>query len=468
MLLTWHGATSRDPTEGFDAAAHVAYADVLREGRIPVEAETYEYASPPGYHWLADVVDRLAGRLALESAAASGIAQLAWLLLAVAGAGLTAARSRAVAAGGALLVLAAAGAAATEALARAAEVEWASGHVVNVIATGALLVVAFFLARHVWPRSVALPLAVVAATGALPIVFRLGSMFHPEALFAALGAAAILVFVRAERLGWPLREAVLLGALLGGAALVRQTALVLVAGLGAVALARRTRPALRFALVTAAALLVAAGPWWGYALDRYGNPIQSNLEREGYMLERQPRSFYVSAPVRDLVVHPYRPAFENELLPKFHADLWSDWFGGQQNWVEPTRAERVLASSQSVLGLAVSIGAPVALVLLGWPGARALARGRPVAGAPFAWATALVLASLTWVAFVVTLVRFPQAEGDPIKSSYMLFLAPVWALVAVRGGHALWERGGLWRVAVAAWTLLYACSYAGFLATSWR
>jgi hypothetical protein len=259
-------------------------------------------------------------------------------------------------------------------------------------------------------------------------------MFHPEALFAALGAAAILVFLRAERLGWPLREAVLLGALLGGAALVRQTALVLVAGLGAAALARRTRPALRFALVTAAALLVAAGPWWGYALDRYGNPIQSNLEREGYMLERQPRSFYVSAPVRDLVVHPYRPAFENELLPKFHADLWSDWFGGQQNRVEPTRADRVLASSQSVLGLAVSIGAPVALVLLGWPGARAL----------------------------------PQAEGDPIKSSYMLFLAPVWALVAVRGGQALWERGGPWRVAVGAWTLLYACSYAGFLAMSWR
>lgn len=48
----------------------------------------------------------------------------------------------------------------------------------------------------------------------------------------------------------------------------------------------------------------------------YGNPIQSNLEREGYLLsEGQPRSFYVSLPVPELVTHPYRPAFQNELLP---------------------------------------------------------------------------------------------------------------------------------------------------------
>ena len=80
------------------------------------------------------------------------------------------------------------------------------------------------------------------------------------------------------------------------------------------------------------AVLVVAGPWWGYQTSRFGNPIESNLDRPGYMIDRQPRSFFVSLPLPEIITHPYRESFKNELLPKFHAELWSDWFGADHVW----------------------------------------------------------------------------------------------------------------------------------------
>ena len=302
----------------------------------------------------------------------------------------------------------------------------------------------------------------------MPVLFRMGAMFHPESLFAALALAAVLVAVRAARREWPLQHAVALGLLLGLGALTRQTTGIVVVSLAvAVAVAARRR-ALVFGAVVAGVLLLVAGPWWLHQYDRYGNPIQSNLEREGYLLtEGQPRSFYVSVPVRDLVVHPFRPAFENELLPMIHADVWGDWFGGQHDyWQDPGRAERFFVSTQSVLGLPASVLAVGALFAFGVPALRRLLRGAP-RRPDFIFATALLLVALSWIAFVVTLVRHPQAEGDPIKASYMLYLVPLFALVLVRAASTLWRRRRLWRIAVGAWVALYAASFVGYLLTSW-
>jgi hypothetical protein len=68
---------------------------------------------------------------------------------------------------------------------------------------------------------------------------------------------------------------------------------------------------------------------------------------------------------------------------------------------------------------------------------------------------------------VVTLVRHPQAGGDPIKASYMLYLVPLFALVLVRAASTLWRRRRLWRIAVGAWVALYTASLVGYLLTSW-
>lgn len=379
-----YGAARLDPAEGYDGAAFLEYARILAdEDRLPAEAETYEFATAPGYPWLAGVLHGVTG-------------------------------------------------------------SWKAGQAVSAIAAACLVLVAWLLARELWPGRRGRWAAAAGLTAGLPIVIRLGTMFHPEPLFAVLAAVAVLCVVRAERTGWRWPLGAAAGASVGAAALVRPTAAAVALGLAlGVAWSGRTG-ALRFGAAALAALALVAGPWWGYQTARFGNPLESNLDR--YILEGgQPREFYVSAPLRDVVVHPYRPAFAGQLWPQFHADLWSDWFGGQHEyWSQPpSSTTRAFLSSQSVLGLAFSAVALAGLWFL------------------WRWPTLLAVAGVTWVAFVIQLVRFPQEGGDPIKSSYMLYLAPVFALTAVEASARLP------RALVLAWAALYAVSYAGFLATSW-
>ena len=382
--VSLYGAAQLDPAAGYDGAAFLEYARVVAdEGRLPTEAETYEYAMPPGYPWLAGALHAVTG-------------------------------------------------------------SWKAGQALSALVAAGLVLVAWLLARELWPGRPVRWAAAAALTAGLPIVVRLGTMFHPEALFALLAAVAVLLLVRAERRGWSWQLGAATGVALGAGALVRPTAAAVAVALAIGLALRGRREALGFGAAALAALALVAGPWWGYQTARFGNPLESNLDR--YILEGgQPREFYVSAPLEDLVVHPYRPAFAGELWPQFHADLWSDWFGGQHGyWQEPPGdATRVFLSVQSVLGLAFSAAALAGLWFLR------------------RWPALLAVVAVTWVGFVVQLVRFPQEGGDPIKSSYMLYLAPVFAVAAVEAGRRLP------RPLVLAWGALYALSYAGFVATSW-
>ena len=115
----------------------------------------------------------------------------------------------------------------------------------------------------------------------------------------------------------------------------------------------------------------------------------------------------------------------------------------------------MLASSQSLLGLGGDALVIAGFVLL-W-----LRRRRD----PLVLSLTL-LSVIAWVAFVATLIRFPQTSGDPIKSSYLLFLAPVAAISGVAAGERLWhDRRG--RVVLAAWSLLYVVSFVGVLVTTY-
>lgn len=382
--VSLYGAARLDPAAGYDGAAWLAYARILEdEGRLPAEAETYEYAMPPGYPWLASALHRATG-------------------------------------------------------------SWKAGQAVSALAAAGLVLLAWLLARELWPGRPARWAATAALTAGVPIVIRLGTMFHPEALFAFLALLSVFLVVRGERTGWRLPLGAAAGAALGAAALVRPTAAAVAVALAAALMICGRRAALGFGVAGLSALVLIAGPWWGYQTARFGNPLESNLDR--YILEGgQPRAFYVSAPLEDVVVHPYRPAFAGQLWPQFHADLWSDWFGAQHGyWHEPPGpATRSFLSAQSVLGLLLSAVAVTGLWFL---------RRRPVL---------LGAVAVTWIAFLVQLVRFPQEGGDPIKSSYMLYLVPVFAVAAVETGRRLP------RPLVVGWGILYAVSYAGFLATSW-
>jgi hypothetical protein len=466
-VVGWWGALALGPAAGPDAPEHIRFAQYYdATGRLPPKDQNYEYASPPAFAVGAVYLQRAARFLSLPDGAPlpflpAPLARLG-LLAVLAAAGAILASRRASPSARAAAAAAAAAAVALSvvaALAHARAVPWSSGQLISLASAGGLVVLTWAIARRLFTGP-ALPLAASAFVAALPIVLREAVVFHPELLFAVLVAGATLVLVRAVAAGFPTTSAVALGALVGGAALTRQTAAVVAIALGGAALLLGRRDAVRFVAVSAVSLALVGGPWWIYQASRYGNPIQSNLDRPGYMLPNgQPATFYASLPLRDLVLHPYRGRFPNELLPKFHADLWSDWYGVDRGfWKHPTRADRIFASTQSVLGLGGDALVLAGLAIVGVP---ALVR-RQASVAPLT-----MLFVLAWLGFVVTLARFPQAGGDPIKSSYLMFVAPAAGVFAVAGGSRLWRRGHALRLVLLAWAGLYAVSYAAVLATTY-
>jgi hypothetical protein len=212
-------------------------------------------------------------------------------------------------------------------------------------------------------------------------------------------------------------------------------------------------------------MVVVAGPWWLHQIRVYGNPVQSNLDRPGYMLDHQPRSFYVSLPT-ELVTRPHYYHFENKLLPRFHASLWSDWHGDYHRyWQSPKPHAKTLASIQSVLGFGGDALVLGGLAVLGFPAlVRAGRRTAHETDSALAILTALFVVS--WTAYVVTLIRFPQKGGDPIKPHYLLFLGPVSVVLALAAGLGLARRGGWRRGLLLAWLAVYAVSWSLTLATA--
>ena len=471
--VSWHGMQEFGPTRGYDGSAFIAFAQALEQtGRLPRAADTYEWANPPVYYLGAVYLQRAArwaaaGHGALLPGTPSAPRKILWVLLVTAAvAAFASGQRRSLRLGGLVLGALAAGWAIADVVALSANEEWRSGQVIALFWACVLLVAAGLLAREAWPGSQTMIAVTVVATAAIPSVIRMAVMFHPETQFAALAVVSIWLVTRGWSKGWPPELGIALGVMLGLAALTRQTAAVLVIGTVAAALTIGGRRAGRFTAFALVSLGVVAGPWWVYQTIRTGNPLLSYLDRPGYMLDHQPLSFFVSFPIRDLILHPYREAFSNELLPRFHADIWSDWTGGIHDfWAEPSAQMRVNASTQSVLGLFFDV---VSVSGLAFFGARGIRRAR--AGAANAvdavLGTALIVSVITWLAFVTTLVRFPQIEGDPIKSTYVLFLAPLFALGAVAAGRSLWGRSPAWRAALCTWVALYGASFAIHLATA--
>ena len=469
-VLGWRSLSSMDSEDGFDGKAYVAYVSAMeRTGRLPSQADTYEYALPPAFPLMAlygqQVADALPGARLVPGAPGTS-RRILWLAVALAAVALAAAGGRARRVGIGVAVFAALWAG-SDAVSFLASNEWSAGQLVTLAFGLGFLGLTWALAREVWPASRWAPALSVVACAALPPVLRQAGMFHPDGPFAFFAVLALLLLIRGRRLGWPMSQGLWVGAALGAAALTRQSAPVVIAALAGAALVDWRRRPWRFMMVAAGALILVVGPWWVYQTIRFGNPIQSFLERPELMLDRQPASFWLSFPLHDLITHPYRPAFTNELLPMFHAELWSDWFGIQHEaWRSPTPGERFFASTQSVLGLGWDMLALGGLLGFGAPALRRVVRGVVGRASDYAAAAGLLLAGTTWLAFVVTLVRFPQGDGDPIKANYMLFLAPIFAIAAVAAARKAWRRGVLWRVALALWAVAYGVSYAGAIATA--
>jgi len=307
----------------------------------------------------------------------------------------------------------------------------------------------------------------IAAFGAalLPPIFATTLYFHPDPPFALLAVVATALVLRALRTGLTVRIGLLTGIVLGASALARQSwpAVAIPLAIAVVLVARRG--ALRYVLATSGAMAVTAGWWWYQQWERFGNPIQGNLNRPQYLLDHEPFSFFISFPIK-LITKPHGPAFSNALLPRFHAYLWSDWGGNYHHWGQTKAWATTLATTQSVLGFGGDALVLVGVVAFGLTAVRRVATRSPLRSNDAALTVLTSLFLLSWGAFVEQLVRYPWRDGDTIKVHYLLYLAPVSVVFAIASGAALVRRGGWRRALLLCWLALYTVSWALTLVTA--
>ncbi len=467
-VLGWQGVTTVGLNRASDSGEHIFYTEYLyKTGSLPGEARNYEYATPILFHVTAIAVEYLSHRAPSHwlELPWNWVTRALWLALIAGGAAaMTARRARVRLAGAAGLVLAGIWGL-DEAVSLDKTQEWSGGQLIALAAGTGLVLVTGLIAREVWPDRPRRSLAAAAFVAAYPVVYRMSILFHPEMPLAFLCALSYLLFLRAARLGWPRRLGWALGATCGAAALTRQTAIVVIVCLGVGAAVLGGRRALGFLARAAVLVVLIAGPWWIYAYRTWHNPLQSNLEpHTAVMLNHQPLSFYASFPIESLVVHPYRDAFANELLPKLHAELWSDWFGVVHPWLgTPSRLDRVTASTQSVLGFFGDMLAIGGLAALAVPAALRVLRRRSRSPDDVGLGLLAVVTLAAFSSFVVMLIRFPQQYGDPIKSSYLLFTAPAWAIFSIAAWAKIRKRRRGLSAVLTVVAALYIVSYAADL-----
>jgi hypothetical protein len=342
---------------GYDVRQHQEYADLLiHHGEIPGAGTRSEYYTPPGFYALAGIAT-VAGEH-VHSGDPHKLGQvLNWLVL---------------------------------------------------LATAAVL---WALARELFPGRPWIQLGALAYFCFLPVVLRVGAMFHPEPLSMLLTAVALLLAARMlKRRDYRWQLAVATGVALGLGQLVRAFSLwTFAAVVIAFAVARAWRPLVVVVLATA----VVTSPWYIRQATKYGNPVFDRPTQHEAVWERRPADFYVGLGLPAVFTEPIRPHFVNEAIPTTYSEVWGDYFGV---W----RGSR---ERQSFLGLL-----PTLLAVAGW--LVLLARSLR---APPRLAVAL-LPGLGLLGYLYFTVSYPTADGDVLKASYMLTTAPAWALAF---GYAL-------------------------------
>lgn len=471
-VVGWSAIEQWGNAGGDDAAAYRDYVQWLdKQHRLPRRDQNYEFAVPMGVPYVGMLAQRGFGTPHYDNphsppfqAMPKNVRRLVWLaLVALGGLALTRSWSVKLMGGGALLAAAAWAGAYVNAAAN--NEVWLPLVLVSFVAGVALVPATAWLAHELWPdRRAAPPLAAAGAT-MLPPIFATTLYFHPDPPFALLAVIATALVIRAARTGFTVRAGLLTGVVLGASALARQSWPAVAVSLAIAAVLIGRRGAIRYLGAAGAAMFVSAGWWWYQQWERYGNPIQGNLGRPEYLLAREPFSFFVSFPTQ-LITRPYVPAFENELLPRFHAYLWSDWGGNYHHWGNTKPWAATLATVQSVLGFGGDALVLGGVALIGIPAVRRVLSHTAIRERDRALTVLTTLFVLSWGAFVEQLVRFPWRDGATIKVHYLLFLAPVSVVFAIASGTALVRRGGGRRWAFLAWLAAYGVSWTLTVATA--
>jgi hypothetical protein len=336
---------------GYDVRQHREYADLLiHHGEIPGAGTQSEYYTPPGFYALAGIATVIGEHV--HSGDPHKLGQvLNWLVL---------------------------------------------------LATAGVL---WLLARELLPGRRWAQLSALAFFCFLPVVLRVGAMFHPEPLSMLLTAVALLFAARMlGRRDYRWQLAVATGLALGLGQLVRAFSLWTFA---AVVLAFLAARAWRPLAVVVIATAVVASPWYIRQAIKYGDPVFDRPTKHEAIWERRPARFYVGLGLPEVFTDPIRPHFVNEAIPTTYSDVWGDYFDVWKGSRE----------QQSFLGLL-----PTLVAIAGW--IVFLLRSRRVpARLPVA-----LLPGLGILGYLYFTVSYPTPDGDVLKASYMLTTAPAWAL----------------------------------------
>jgi hypothetical protein len=373
-VVTGWNAAEYPSSAGYDVAQHEQYADLLiHHGEIPGAGTRSEYYTPPGFYAVAGVATVIGEQV--HSGDPHKLGQvLNWLVL---------------------------------------------------LTTAGVL---WLLARELFPGRAWLRVAALGFFCFLPVVLRVGAMFHPEPLSLLLSSLALLLAARMlGRRDYRLAIALACGVALGLGQLVRAFSLwTFAAVVFAFLLARAPWRSLAAVVIATA---VVASPWYIRQAVKYGNPVFDRPAPSKPIYERRPARFYVGLGLPHVFTDPMRPHFVNEAIPTTYTEVWGDYFG-----VWKGDRER-----QSFLGLL-----PTILAVAGWVALLAASRRAP-ARLPVA-----LLPGLGILGYLYFTVSYPTADGDVLKASYMLTTAPGWALGFGLACDRIAARGRLWGLALAA------------------
>ena len=385
------------PGIGYDSSEHVDYVKRLAEtGRLPGPGDGWQMFQAPLYYWIGVPAWRWAARLGSEATS--------WLRLPSLLSGF-------------LLGL---------------SCRW----FVKAARPGEERTLAGSLFGWFWPAS----LFVAQTPSNEPLAGALAGLF--------LAACANSSFSKARPRA---REALFLGALLGAAFLAKATA-VLVVPPGLLLLSgrlRRERPAAsaRWLLIFAAAAFATGGWFYARTWILYGAPLVAGWDpARGIRWWQDPgcRSAGDFLRFGAALVRPFYSGL-NGFWDSLYSTFWTD------GWLSGVTTVRSIAPRPPDWQAAGAWWGRVPTFLLGLGVARALKRNDAAAGAALL-GSAGGLAALLWLFLTVPIY-------STVKASYLLGLAPLFALLLADGLDAL---NGAARVA--AWAGLVAWSAAAFRA----
>jgi 4-amino-4-deoxy-L-arabinose transferase-like glycosyltransferase len=316
----------------------------------------------------------------------------------------------------------------------------------NVLLALGVALLAFLIARELFPRSKIAQVAVLGFVALSPTFVRTAVVYHGQMLATLFSTAALYVVIRAlVRHQVTVKAGLLAGVLLALGMLTRHfviaTTAALVLSLGAYWLFTRRGDALRMAGVLVLSVVVLTSPWYIHQQVRYGNAfVASAKQPDKPFFSRQPSSFYFGKPRTAAFTQPYRPKFDNRFPQVSYADWWGDYFlyydvpsslrlsqvvhGGRL----PGRyhSERV---RQSWIGVLPTILIAIGLAGLLWYGIRR--RAPHLLAMPIL--VGVVALEAVWV-----YLGYPTSDGDIMRATYLLTALPAaavalgWVLMRLR------------------------------------